>query len=109
MQPARTRPQHAAPDAPDQEPEEEPLPSFSEQMAQQLGGVRGLIESSVPVLLFVIVNFLGSHFKWWSLRASLIVAVGWAPALAAYRLARKETPRHALYGVFGGLVGGLLA
>lgn len=109
MQPARTRPQHAAPDAVDQEPEEEPLPSFSEQMAQQLGGVRGLVESSVPVLLFVIVNFLGSHFKWWSLRASLIAAVGSALVLAAYRLARKMTPRHALNGVFGVLIGGFLA
>jgi hypothetical protein len=104
MQPARTRPQHAT----DQE-SEEPLPSFSEQMAQQLGGVRGLVESSVPVLLFVIVNFLGSHFKWWSLRTSLIVAVGSALALAAYRLARKMTPRHALNGVFGVLIGGFLA
>ena len=30
------------------EPDTEQLPPFSEQMAQQLGGWRGLVESGVP-------------------------------------------------------------
>jgi len=88
---------------------EEPLPSFSEQMAQQLGGVRGLVESSIPVLLFVIVNFLGDHFSWWSLRTSLFISVGAALTLALYRLARKEPIRHAINGVFGVAIGAFIA
>ena len=89
--------------------EEEPLPPFSVQMAQQLGGVRGLIESSIPITLFIVVNFLGDHFKWWSLRTSLIVAVGAALAMGVYRLARKEPTRHALNGVFGIAIGAYIA
>jgi hypothetical protein len=89
--------------------EKEPLPSFSEQMAEQLGGVRGLIESSIPITLFVIVNFLGDHFKWWSLRTSLIVAVGVAVLMAVYRLTRREPVRHAINGVFGVALGAFIA
>ena len=32
------------------------MPTFSEQVADQLGGVRGMVESSIPVLAFVLVN-----------------------------------------------------
>ena len=38
---------------------EEPLPSFAEQMADQLGGWRGLVESSIPVVVFVLANIIG--------------------------------------------------
>jgi hypothetical protein len=89
--------------------EKEALPSFSEQMAEQLGGVRGLIESSIPITLFVIVNFLGEHFKWWSLRTSLIIAVGVAVLMAVYRLTRREPVRHAINGVFGVALGAFIA
>ena len=89
--------------------EEEPLPSFSVQMSEQLGGVRGLIESSIPITLFIVVNFLGDHFHWWSLRTSLIVAVGAALSMAAYRLSRRESVRHSINGVFGIAIGAYLA
>src|SRR4051794_30569569 len=91
------------------EPEEEPLPPFSVQMSEQLGGGRGLIESSVPITLFIVVNFLGDHFEWWSLRTSLIIAVATALARAGYRLMRKESTRHAFNGVFGIAVGAYIA
>src|SRR5262245_9198154 len=84
---------------------EAPVPSFSEQMA----GVRGLIESSIPITLFVIVNFLGDHFGWWPLRTSLIIAVGVALLMAGFRLSRKEPIRHALNGVFGVAIGAFIA
>ena len=93
----------------DEKDEKEAMPSFSEQMAEQLGGVRGLIESSIPITLFVIVNFLGDHFKWWSLRTSLIVAVGVAVLMAVYRLTRREPVRHAINGVFGVALGAFIA
>jgi hypothetical protein len=89
--------------------EEEPLPPFSVQMAQQLGGVRGLVESSIPITLFIVVNFLGDHFNWWSLQTSLVIAVGAALSLAVYRLARRESIRHALNGVFGIALGAYIA
>ncbi|GGM74646.1 DUF3159 domain-containing protein [Dactylosporangium sucinum] len=89
--------------------EEEPLPSFSVQMSEQLGGVRGLVESSIPITLFIVVNFLGDHFEWWSLRTSLIIAVGAALSMAAYRLSRREPTRHAFNGVFGIAIGAYIA
>ena len=88
----------------DGEPEpEEVLPTFSEQVADQLGGVRGMVESSVPVLAFVIVNIL------WSLTPALVVAIATALGIAAYRLHRRESVRHALNGLFGIGIGALLA
>ena len=52
----RTRTDPAGEDDRPASPAEEVLPTFSEQIAEQLGGVRGMIESSVPVLAFVLVN-----------------------------------------------------
>jgi hypothetical protein len=95
--------------APEVTADETILPSFSEQVAQQLGGLRGLIESSIPLTLFILVNFLGDRYHWWSLRTSLIIAVSCALAIAAYRLSRRESIRHALNGVFGIGIGALLA
>jgi uncharacterized protein DUF3159 len=83
--------------------DEEPLPSFSEQMAQQLGGVRGLIESSVPVVVFVLANLL------WSLTPALVSAALTAVGMAVYRLLRRESVRHAVNGLLGVLVGVLVA
>lgn len=88
---------------------DEPLPSFSEQMSQQLGGIRGLVESSVPVLVFVVINFVGTRTHQWSLRASLIASVGFAVAMAVFRLIRKEPVRHAVNGVVGILIGASIA
>jgi hypothetical protein len=91
---------------------DEALPSFSEQLAQQLGGVRGLIESGVPVLVFVIFN---AAFTRWpvhgvsALRLAVGAAVASAVALATYRLARKESIRTAVNGLFGVFVGAALA
>jgi hypothetical protein len=96
----------------DEEPEggaEEPVASFSEQMAQQLGGVRGLVESSIPIIIFVVANFLGGHFRWWPLRTSLIIAVAAALSIALYRLARRESVRHSINGVFGVAIGAYIA
>ena len=94
--------------------EEEPFPSMSEQIAEQLGGVRGLIESSIPVLAFVVLNVvLGDAVLdlpkktalYWAIGGS----VGSALAIGAYRLSRKEPIRHAVNGIFGIAVGAFLA
>lgn len=96
--------------------EEEPLPTISEQIADQLGGMRGLIESSVPVLAFVLLNFIvGLDVVGLpeDSRTGLYIAiggsVGTAVAIAIYRLARREPIRHAVNGVIGIALGAYLA
>ena len=97
-----------------QEPEDEPLPSMSEQIAEQLGGVRGLIESSLPVFAFVILNVvLGDAVVglekrtalYWAIAGAVVSALG----IGAYRLIRKEPVRHAVNGLFGIAIGAFLA
>src|SRR5215470_14481809 len=85
------------------EPAEEPMPSFTEQLADQLGGVRGVIESGIPVLVFVIANII------LSLRPALIISVASAVAIGAWRLSRRQPVRHAVNGVFGIAIGGIIA
>ncbi|MFI5491216.1 DUF3159 domain-containing protein [Actinoplanes sp. NPDC051859] len=94
--------------------EEEPLPSMSEQISEQLGGVRGLIESSVPVLAFVLLNvLLGESVldlpKKTALAWAIGGSVGSALVIGAYRLSRKEPIRHAVNGLFGIAIGAFLA
>jgi hypothetical protein len=94
--------------------EDEELPSMSEQIAEQLGGVRGLIESSVPVLAFVALNVvLGDAVVGLEKRTALYWAIAGAVvsalAIGGYRLARKEPVRHAVNGLFGIAVGAYFA
>jgi hypothetical protein len=94
--------------------EDEALPSMSEQIAEQLGGVRGLIESSVPVLAFVVLNvLLGDTWLDLEKRTALYWAIGGAVGTAvligAFRLMRKQSVRHAVNGIFGIAVGAILA
>lgn len=83
--------------------EDEQLPTFSEQVSQQLGGVRGVVESCVPVLVFIGVNVV------WALRPALICAVGVAVAIGVFRLVRRQPVRHAVNGLFGIALGGIIA
>jgi len=94
--------------------EDEPLPSMSEQIADQLGGVRGLIESSLPVLAFVLLNVLlgdavlgldKQTALYWAIAGSVISAVG----IGVFRLIRKQPVRHAVNGLFGIAIGAFLA
>ncbi|HEX6074281.1 MAG TPA: DUF3159 domain-containing protein [Micromonosporaceae bacterium] len=78
-------------------------PSFSEQLAEQLGGVRGLTESSIPVLVFVVVNVI------WSLNPALIGSVAVALGIVAFRAAQREPIRHAVNGLFGVGIGAVIA
>jgi hypothetical protein len=82
---------------------EEPVPSFSEQLAEQLGGWRGLIESSIPVTVFVIVNVVTN------LRAAILVAVASGLLIAVFRLSRRQPVRHAVNGLFGIFIGAVIA
>jgi hypothetical protein len=126
-------PRHAAPDegvgdrvaeeiveelnlrpAPEKAAGEEPLPPLSEQISEQLGGVRGLIESSIPVFVFVVLNVLLSasfvglekrHALYWAIGGSVVSAL----AIGGYRLVQRQPVRHAVNGIFGIAVGAYLA
>jgi hypothetical protein len=96
------------------EGEDEELPSMSEQIAEQLGGVRGLVESSLPVLAFVLFNVLlgdagvgleKRHALYWAIAGSIATAL----VIGGFRLARRQPVRHAVNGVFGIAVGAFLA
>ncbi len=100
---------HRVPDEDD-----ERLPSMSEQIAEQLGGMRGLIESSIPVLAFVLLNVvLGSSLlnlpKHTALYWAIGGAVGTAVLIGGYRLFRREPVRHAVNGIVGIAFGAYLA
>ncbi|MGH3735991.1 MAG: DUF3159 domain-containing protein [Micromonosporaceae bacterium] len=78
-------------------------PTFSEQLSQQMGGGRGLIESGIPVAVFVVVNVI------WSLNPALIAAIAVVAAMVGYRLLRRQPIRHAINGAVGVGFGVLLA
>lgn len=85
-------------------PEDEaPLPTLAEQMADQLGGWRGLVESSIPVVVFVVANVVGE------LRPAVIASVSVALLIAALRLVQRRPVRHAVNGLFGIGIGAAIA
>jgi hypothetical protein len=93
---------------------DESYPSMSEQIAEQLGGVRGLFESSIPVLAFVLLNvLLGDTWLDLPKRAALgwaiAGAVGTAVLIGAFRLVRGQPIRHAINGIVGVAIGAVLA
>jgi hypothetical protein len=92
------------------EPDDD-LPPFTEQLSQQLGGVKGVVEAAVPITLFVVLNPLLpdqmgplSGLQW-----SIVISAASALAIAGWRAARKESMRHALNGLFGIALGAFLA
>jgi hypothetical protein len=91
-----------------------PLPTMSEQISEQLGGVRGLVETSIPVMVFVLLNVvldldvIGLE-KRQALYIAIAGSVGSALGIAGYRVYRRQTIRHAVNGLFGIVLGAYLA
>jgi hypothetical protein len=84
----------------DETGKKEPQPTLLEQM----GGISGLIYSSVPVLVFVAV-----YLPTQSLAASIWSAVGSAVAILIWRLIRREPIQPAISGVLGVAVAAFIA
>ncbi len=61
-----------------------------------LGGTRGLIDSGVPSILFLVIFNFGHH-----LHPAIYASVALSVLLTIYRLVRKESLQHALSGLFG--------
>ena len=68
-----------------------------EKVLSALGGKRGLIDSGLPSLLFLIVfNVSGKDIN-----AAIYAAVALSIVLTGLRVARKETVQHAFSGLVG--------
>ncbi|RII08617.1 hypothetical protein DSC45_32755 [Streptomyces sp. YIM 130001] len=63
---------------------------------EAFGGLRGLIETVLPGLLFVTMYTINKDLK-----SAAIAAVAVAVVLVVVRLAMKDTVKHAFSGVFG--------
>lgn len=72
----------------------EPAPAPNRFVAQ-FGGVKGLIDSGLPVVVFVVVNAL-TELRW-AIYAALLAGV----VVFAVRLVRREPPQFAVSGLIG--------
>ncbi len=80
--------------------EDKPAPTLLEQM----GGVSGLVYSSVPVLVFV-----GVYLPTYNLAAAIWASVGSAVAILIWRIIRKEPVQPAISGIFGVAIAAFIA
>ncbi|HEU0191414.1 MAG TPA: DUF3159 domain-containing protein [Mycobacterium sp.] len=72
-------------------------------MIEQIGGVSGLIYSSLPIVVFVPISRLCG------LRAAVLAALGVAAVVLVWRLIRRETTQPAVSGFVGVAVCALIA
>jgi Protein of unknown function (DUF3159) len=72
-------------------------------LLQQMGGVPGIVASTVPVVVFVIANIL------FELRPAVIAALVSGVAVAAWRIARRQPLQPAVSGLFGVGIAAFLA
>lgn len=72
-------------------------------LLEQMGGVSGLIYSSVPVVVFVLANAL------YGLSAGIWSALGSAVVITVLRVVRKEPLQPAVSGFFGVAIAAFIA
>ncbi|HEY1971767.1 MAG TPA: DUF3159 domain-containing protein [Pseudonocardia sp.] len=97
-----TRPE-AGSDAQPDDAGTEPAADRAPTILEQMGGIPGMIYSTVPVVVFVVVN------SFFALGPALFASVGVALAIAVVRLVRKEPLQPAISGLFGVGIGALIA
>nr|WP_279617210.1 DUF3159 domain-containing protein [Streptomyces albus] len=73
-------------------------------MLEAFGGVRGMVDTTVPGLVFVLLFTIKRDIN-----LSAIAALGVTAVLAAARLVRRDTLKHALSGLFGVAFGAVFA
>lgn len=64
-------------------------------MMEQMGGVKGIVYSSVPVAVFIPANVI------WQLNIALIVSLGAAAAILVWRIISRENLTPAISGFMG--------
>lgn len=81
-----------------------PAPDDRRQMfIDSIGGWRGLLDSTLPVVVFIVANTLGG------LDVAVWTAIGVGLALVALRLVRKQSVQQAFSGFFGLAIAALIA
>ncbi|MEU4095975.1 DUF3159 domain-containing protein [Streptomyces sp. NPDC026673] len=73
-------------------------------LLEAFGGVWGMIDTTVPGLVFVLIYTINRD-----IHTAAIAALGLSLVLALARLARRQTLKHAFSGVFGVAFGALFA
>ncbi|WP_456237921.1 DUF3159 domain-containing protein [Nocardia terrae] len=77
------------------EAEDDPDEELEQTLLEQMGGISGLIYSSLPVLVFVPVNSLAN------LTAAIWASLGVAAAILVWRLVRRGAIQPAISGFLG--------
>ncbi|RZS34457.1 uncharacterized protein DUF3159 [Herbihabitans rhizosphaerae] len=72
-------------------------------LLEQMGGIGGLIYSSVPIVVFVLANTL------WGLMPAIWCALGTAVLITVVRMVRKEPLQPAISGFFGVAIAAFIA
>jgi Protein of unknown function (DUF3159) len=90
---------------PQDEQAETPAEEADQQrtLLQEMGGISGLIYSSVPVLVFVLINSI------FSLQPAIWSSVGSALLITAVRIVRKQPLQPAISGFFGVAIAAFIA
>lgn len=111
VQPARRPGQSPYPEAMDRPPQAPgavggpsgPGPAEPTPLSLAIGGTRGLLDSSLPAVLFVLV------YSRFGLRPGVTAALVLAAVLLVVRLLRKESPRYAANGFLGVAISAFVA
>ena len=72
-------------------------------LLEQMGGVPGIVASTIPVVVFVVANLL------LDLRPAVIAALVSGVAVAGWRIARRQPLQPAVSGLFGVGIAAFLA
>ncbi|TDC78976.1 DUF3159 domain-containing protein [Streptomyces hainanensis] len=91
----------ARPEIADQTPDEA---ATRAAFFEAFGGVRGMVETTVPGLVFVLSYTINR-----SINISAVAALSISAVLAVSRLVQRDTLKHALSGVFGVAFGAVFA
>jgi Protein of unknown function (DUF3159) len=72
-------------------------------MLERMGGLAGIVASTIPVMVFVVANLL------FELRPAVIAAVASGIGIAGWRIVRRQPLQPAVSGLFGVAVAAFLA
>ncbi len=82
---------------------QQPTPKPTPMLVESIGGWRGLVDSGLPVVVFVVANAVAG------LQAAIWAAIGAGVVLVGIRLARRQTVQQAISGFFGILIAAFIA
>lgn len=94
--PAQPAPEPPAGDGARHRSQDETRAATEAALLEAFGGLRGMVETVLPGLLFVTIYTIDQ-----SLKVSAIAALAVSLVLVAVRLVRRATVKHAFSGVFG--------